>query len=67
MKSMNFQVAKKLNYDSKQIISQRKTTSRLGTYEHTEDEALALIANHSYIEQHVNMSRNEQEQDKGSE
>ena len=66
MKSMNFQVDKKLNYDPKHIISQRKTTSRLGTYEHVENEVLALIPNHSYIEQdvNVNMSNNEQEEDK---
>ena len=49
LKSMNLQVDKKDNYDPKHIISQRKTISRLGTYEHVEDEVLALIANHSYI------------------
>ena len=64
---MNFQVDKKLNYDHKHIISQRKTTSTLGTYEHVEDEVLALIANHSYIEHDVDMSNNDQEEDKGSE
>ena len=64
---MNFQADKKINYDPKHIISQRKTTSRLGTYEHVEDEVLALISNHSYIEQDVDMSSNEQEEDKGSE
>ena len=67
MKSMNFQVDKNLNYDPNHIISQRKTTSRLGTYEHVENEVLTLIANHSYIEQDVDMSNNEQEEDKGSE
>ena len=59
LKSMNFQVDKKLNYDPKHIISQRKIASRIGTYEHVEDEVLALIANHSYIEQDVDMSSNE--------
>ena len=38
LKSMNFQVDKKTNYDPKHIISHRKIASRLGTYEHTEDE-----------------------------
>ena len=66
LKIMNFQVDKKANYDPKHIISQRKTTSRLGTYEHIEDEELALKSNHSYIEQDVDMSDNEQEEDKGS-
>lgn len=50
MKSMNFQLDKNINYDLKHIISQRKTTSRIGKYEHVEYEVLALIANHSYIE-----------------
>jgi hypothetical protein len=67
MKSMNFQLYKNLNYDPKHVISQRKTTVRLGTYEHQEDQALAIMANHSYIEQDVNMSSNDQEEDKGSE
>ena len=64
MKSMNFQVYNNLNYDPKHIISQRKTTSRLGIHENLEDEVLALIANHSYIEQDVDMSSNEKEEDK---
>ena len=67
MKSMNFQLDKNINYDPKHIISQRKTSSRLGTYEHVENEVLALIANHNYIEKDVNMSSNEQEEDEGSE
>lgn len=66
LKGMNFQVDKKLNYDPKHIISQRKTSSRLGNYEYVEDEVLALIANHSYIEHDVDMSSNEQEEHKGS-
>lgn len=66
MKSMNFQLDKKLNYDPKHVISQRKTIARLGTYEHQEDQALAIMDNHSYIEQDVNMSNNDQEEDKGS-
>ena len=48
LKSMNFQVDKKAKYDPKHIISQRKLSSRLGTYEHIEDEELAAKANHSY-------------------
>ena len=66
MKSVNFQRDKRINYDPKHIISQTKTTSRLGTYEHVENEVLALIANHNYIEQDVNMSNNDREEDKGS-
>lgn len=58
---MNFQLEKKLNYDPKHVISQRKTSARLGTYEHQEDQALAIMANHSYIEQDDNMSNNDQE------
>ena len=64
---MNFQMDKKINYDPKHIVSQRKTTSRLGTYEHVENEVLALIANCNYIEKDVNMSNNDQEEDKGLE
>ena len=67
MKSMIFQLDKKLNYDPKHVISKRKTVARLGTYEHQEDQALAVMANHSYIEQDVNMSNNDQEEDKGSQ
>ena len=59
MKSMNFQLDKKLKYDLKHVISQRKTTSRLSTYEHKEDEALSLMDNKSYIEHDVNMTRDE--------
>ena len=50
MKSVNIQLDKKINYDPKHIISKGKTTSRLGTCEHVENEVLTLIANHSYIE-----------------
>lgn len=67
MKNMNFQLDKKINYDPKHVISQRKTNSKLGTYEHVENEVLALIANHNYIEQDVNMSSNDQEEEKGLE
>ena len=66
MKSMNFHLDKKLNYDTKNIISQRKIDSRLGTYDHVENEVLALMANHNYIEQDVDMSSNDQNEDKGS-
>ena len=66
LKSMNYRVVKKDNYDPKHIISQRKTTYRLGTYEHVEDEKLELKANHSYIKHDVDMSSNQQEEDKGS-
>ena len=55
MKCINFQLDKKLKYDPKHVISQRKTTSRLGTYEHKEDEVLALMANKIYIENDVDM------------
>ena len=48
LKSMNFQDDKKAKYDPKHIISQRKLASRLGTYEHIEDEELETKANHSY-------------------
>ena len=44
---MNFQADKKAKYDPKLIISQRKLTSRLGTYEDIEDEELESKANHS--------------------
>ena len=64
LKSMNFQVDKRAKYDPKHIISQRKVASKLGTYEHIEDEELALKANHSYIEQDDDMSSNEQYKDK---
>ena len=67
LKSMNFQLDKKLKYDPKHIISQTKTTLRMGTYEHKEDEALALMANKSYIEHGADMTVDEQEVDKGSE
>jgi hypothetical protein len=67
LKSMHFQVDKKDEYDPKHIIYQRKIASRVGTYEHTEDEELALKANHSYTGQDVEMSSNEQEEHKGSE
>ena len=65
LKSMNFQVDKSFKYDPKHIISQRKLASRLGTYEHTKDEELAIKANHSYIGHDVEMSSNGQEEDKG--
>jgi len=67
IKSMDFQLDKKLKYDPKHVISQRKETSRLGTYEHKEDEALAHMASKIYIEHDVNMTRYEQEVKKGSE
>ena len=67
LKSMNFQVDKKAEYDPKHIISQRKVASRLVTYEHTKDEELALKANHSYIGEDVEMSSNRKKEDKGSE
>ena len=67
MKSMNFQLDKKLNYDPKHVISHRKTTTRLGTCEHQEDQALAIMANHSYIEHDISMSNIDQEEDKGSQ
>jgi hypothetical protein len=67
LKTMNFQFDKKLKYDPKHIISQRKTTSRMGTYEHKHDESLALMANKSYIEDGADMTGDEQEVDKGSE
>ena len=59
IKSMNFQLDKKLKYDPKHIISQRKIDSRMGTYEHKEDEALTLMANKSYIEHGANMRGDE--------
>lgn len=65
LKSMNFQADKKAKYDSKHIIYQRKLASRLGTYEHIEDEELEAKANHSYTRQDVEMSNNGQEEDKG--
>ena len=64
---MNFHLDKKLKYDPKHVISQRKTTSRLGTYEHKEDEVLALMANESYIEHDIDITGDEREVDKGSE
>ena len=60
MKSMNFSLEKKINYDPKHVISQSKIVSGLGTYEHVENEVLALIDNHNYIE-------HEHEEDKESE
>ena len=65
MKSMNFQLDKKLKYDPKHVISQRKTNSRPGTYEHKEGEVLELMANKSYIEHDVNMTGDEHVVDKG--
>ena len=48
LKNMNFQVDKKAKYAPRHIISHRKVASRLGTYEHTEDEQLVVKANHSH-------------------
>ena len=49
LRSMNFHFDKKAKYDPKHIISQRKVASRLGKYEHQEDEELVAKANHNYI------------------
>ena len=38
------------------LFHKTKTNSRLGTYEHKEDEVLALMANKCYIEHDVNMT-----------
>ena len=62
---MNFQSDKKDKYDPKHIISQRKLASRLGTYDHIEDEELAAKANHSYTEHDAEMSSSGQKEDKG--
>ena len=67
LRSMNMQFDKKAKYDPKHIISQRKVASRLGTYEHQEDEELAAKANHSYTEKDAEMSNSGQEEDKGLE
>ena len=64
-RSMNFQSDKKAKYDPKHIIYQRQLASRLGTYEHQEDEELAARSNHSYTDQDAEMPNNGQEEDKG--
>ena len=66
LRSMNFQSNKKAKYDPKHIISQRKVASRLGTYEHQEDEELVVKTNQSYTEQDAEMFSSGKEQYKVS-
>ena len=40
LRSMIFQLDKKTKYDPKHVISQRKASCKIGTYEHQEDEEL---------------------------
>ena len=64
---MNFQFDKKAKYDPKHVISQRKVSSRIGTYKHQEDEELVAESNHNYTEQDVEVSSSGQEEYNGSE
>ena len=64
LRSMNFQLDKKTKYDPKNVISQRKESCKLGTYEHQEDEELEAKANHNYIEQFAEKTNSEQRKDK---
>jgi len=64
LKSMNFQSDKKVKYDPKHIISQRKLAPRLGTCENIED--VEAKANHSYTGRDAEMSSSGKKEDKGS-
>ena len=45
LRSMKFDQDRKVNYDPKHIISKRKVSFRLGTFEHEEDQELSVMAN----------------------
>ena len=47
-RSMNFQLDRKIKYDPKHVISQRKESCKIGTYGHQDDEELATKATQKY-------------------
>ena len=51
LRSMNFQLDMKTKYDPKNVISQRKASCKIGTYEHQDDQELDAKANQDYTEQ----------------
>ena len=67
MRSINFQLNKKIKYDPKHFISQRKASYKICTYEHQDDEELEAKANHDYTEQVAEKANSEQRKYKESE
>ena len=48
LKSMKFELDRKVNYDPKQFISHRKVSCGIGSFEHQNDEELEAKANVEY-------------------
>ena len=67
LRSMNFQLDMKIKYDPKHVIYQRKTSYKIGTYEHQDDEELTTKDNRDYTKQVGEQANSEQRKDKESE
>lgn len=48
LRNMNFQLDRKIKYDPKHVISQRKASCKIGTYDHQDDEELEEKDNQKY-------------------
>ena len=64
LKSMKFELDRKVNYDPKQVIYQRKARCRIGSFEHQDDEELETKANEEYTEHALEEDNSEKRKDK---
>ena len=67
LKSMKFELDRKVNYDPKKVISERKASYRIGSFEHQNDEELAAKANVEYTEQNLEEYNSEKRKEKEPE
>ena len=64
LKSIKFELDRKVNYDPKQVISQRKASCIICSFEHQNDEEPAAKANVEYTEQDLEEDNNEKMKEK---
>ena len=67
LKGMKFELDRKVNYDPKQVISQRKESCRMRSFEHQNGEELEAKANVEYIEKDLEEDSSEKRKEKGTE
>ena len=64
LRSMKFDQDRKASYDPKHIISKRKVSCKLGTFEHEKDQELSAMANVEFMEQDLDEDDIEQKKRK---
>ena len=62
--SMKFDLDRRVSYDPKHIISKRKVSCKLGTFEHEEDQELLAMANSKFMDQYLDEEYIEQRKSK---